>query len=269
MASRPLVGYFMFTDSHAHIEMPDFDNDRKEVIQRANQAGVTTILNIGSAEPGSDSLQKAIALADEYDFIYTTIGVHPHEAKSVTEDFYAELEQRSRHPKIVAWGEIGLDYYYDNSPRQVQKEVFRRQLRLARDANLPVIIHSREAEQDTLDILRQEWNQYSLGGIMHCFSASSEMAQECLRMGFLISFSGIITFKNAENLRQIAEWLSLDNMLIETDSPFLAPVPYRGKRNESAYVVEVAKTIASVKRMAIEDVAKATSANFVRLLLRK
>jgi TatD DNase family protein len=204
-------------------------------------------------------------LAEQYDFISTTVGVHPHEAKLVTDAFYEKLEQACTHPKVVAWGEIGLDYHYDNSPRDVQREVFRQQLRRARRRGLPVIIHSRAAEEDTITILRAEWGDAGLPGIMHCFSGSAELAQAAIDLGFLISFSGIVTFKTAGDLRQVARALPLDKILIETDSPFLAPVPHRGRRNEPAFVVEVARCLAQVKGIATEEVARRTTLNFKRL----
>ncbi|MBI1748429.1 MAG: TatD family hydrolase [Acidobacteria bacterium] len=254
----------MFIDSHAHLEMPQFDLDRRDMIQRAIDAGVQTILNIGSAEPGTDSLQKAFDLVERYDILYMTIGVHPHEARQVTEAYYESLVAASSHPKVIAWGEVGLDYHYDHSPRQIQRDVFRRQLQSARRVNRPVIVHTRAADDDTAAILREEWGQGALRGILHCFSGGEALAQAALAMGFLVSFSGIITFKGAHDLREVAGKIPLDRVLIETDSPYLAPVPYRGRRNEPAFVLEVAKTLAHIHNVAVEEIARHTRLNFQR-----
>jgi len=256
----------MFIDSHAHIDGPEFDADREEVIQRARDADVSAILNVGTGDPHDGSLERAVELAGKHRDIYTAIGIHPHDARLF--DDRAEqriidlLQQRSR---IIAWGEIGLDFHYDNSPRDVQMQVFRRQLELAKDSRLPVIIHTREAEVETIDILKSHSAGLSLAGIMHCFSGSMRLAQQALELGFLISFSGIVTFKKAEDLRAIARQVPLDRLLIETDCPFLSPVPFRGKRNEPAYVVEVARCLANIHSRKIEEMARITTENFTRL----
>ena len=254
----------MFVDSHAHIEGKEFEADREEVIQRARDAGVEIIVCIGDGEVAADSHAAAFRIADQYPFIYTTVGVHPHEARLLDENLCAQLIELSQHPKVIAWGEIGLDYHYDNSPRDVQREAFRKQLRMARERGLPVSIHTREAEADTLAILREEWDS-KLGGVIHCFTGTRAFAEAAVELGFLISFSGVVTFKNANALRQTARMLPLEKLLIETDAPFLAPVPYRGRRNEPAFVVETARAIAELRGLEAEHVARATTENFTRL----
>src|SRR6185295_9876927 len=223
----------MFVDSHAHIDGTEFDSDRGEVIQRARDAGVSAILNIGTGDPHSGALERAVELAEKHIDIYTAIGTHPHDARLFDDE--AEqliLKLITKSQRVIAWGEIGLDFHYDNSPRDVQMRVFQRQLQLAREAKLPAIIHTREAEAETIDILKSEGARGGLPGIMHCFSGSDWLAQQAIELGFYISFSGIVTFKKAEELRAVAKQVPLDRLLIETDCPFLAPVPFRGKRNE-------------------------------------
>lgn len=256
----------MFVDSHAHLDGPEFDADRDEVIQRARDAGVSTILNVGTGDPHSGALERAVELADKHRDVYAAVGTHPHDARL----FDHKAEQRitgliKQSPRVIAWGEIGLDFHYDNSPRDVQLKVFRRQLQLARDANLPVIIHTREAEKETVEILKSEWASCGLPGVMHCFSGSLQLAQQAIELGFSISFSGIVTFKKAEDLRGVAREVPLDRLLIETDCPFLAPVPFRGKRNEPAYVLEVARCLADIYGMSVEKLGEITTANFWRV----
>jgi TatD DNase family protein len=250
-------------DSHAHIDFPQFADDREAMLDRARAAGVETILAIGSG-PGPEKLDAAIPFAEQHDWIYASIGVHPHEAKLVTSDHLQQLTALAKHPKVIAWGEIGLDYFYDHSPRDVQNRVFRDQLALAHQAKLPIIIHCRDAWPDTLKVLDEAWRPTGLGGILHCFTSTLEDAQRGLDMGFLISFAGNSTYPKASNIRDVAKALPLENILIETDSPFLAPQGYRGKRNEPAYVAEVAKAIGSVRNLSAEDIAAATAANFRR-----
>lgn len=257
----------MFTDSHAHIDGPEFDADRDEVIQRAQAAGVTTILNVGTGDPHSGVFERAVELGRKNPSIYTAVGTHPHDAR-----FYDDAaEQKTKDlitsgERVVAWGEIGLDFHYDNSPRDVQLGVFRRQLRAAASCDVPVIIHTREAEAETIEILKSDYDGSNRGGVFHCFTGSKALAQQALELGFLISFSGIVTFRKAEDLRDIATQIPLENLLIETDCPFLAPVPHRGKRNEPAYVVEVARCIADLRGLQIEELAHATNENFKRFL---
>jgi TatD DNase family protein len=255
-----------FVDSHAHIDGPEFDADRDEVIERARAAGVQAILNVGTGHPHSGALERAVELAESQASVFAAVGVHPHDAR-LFDDRAAErlkklIKQSSR---VVAWGEVGLDYHYDNSPRETQRDVFRRQLQLAREAGLPVIIHTREAEDDTIEILRSEWAPANLPGVLHCFSGSAQLAARAIDLGFSISFSGIVTFKKAQQLREIALQVPDDRLLIETDCPYLAPVPHRGKRNEPAFVVEVGRCLAELKRMEFAEFGALTTQNFARL----
>jgi TatD DNase family protein len=250
-------------DSHAHVDVSDFDADREVMLARAQSAGVRTLLAIGNG-PEIEKLGAALPFAERHDWIFAAAGIHPHEARHATEAHFAELDRLVRHPRVIAWGEIGLDYYYDHSPRDVQARVFRRQLALARAAEVPVIIHCREAWPDCLQILDEEWRSSGLGGIFHCFGGSLEEARRGLEMGFLVSFAGNVTYPKAQNLRDVARQIPLDRLLVETDCPFLAPQPYRGKRNEPAYVAEVARTIANVRDLAADEVARAASENFYR-----
>ena len=250
-------------DSHAHIDFPQFAEDREAMLERARAAGVNTLLAIGTG-PGPEKLDAAMPYAEAHDWIYTSVGIHPHEAKDVTQQHLDQLAALAAHPKVIAWGEIGLDYFYDHSPREAQQRVFRDQMSLAREAKLPIVIHCREAWRDCFEMIEHDWKPSGLGGILHCFSGTPEDAKRGLDMGFLISFAGNLTYRNAQNLRDAAKALPLDNILIETDSPYLAPAPYRGKRNEPAYVAEVARTLATVRDLGPEEVAAATANNFRR-----
>jgi len=233
------------------------------MLERARAAGVTTLLAIGTG-PGPQKLDAALPFAESHDWIYTTVGIHPHEAKEVTQAHYDELVRLAQHQRVIAWGEIGLDYHYDFSPRDIQQSVFRKQLALAAQAKLPVIIHCREAWSDCLAILEQDWRATRLGGILHCFSGTLEEARKGIAMGFLVSFAGNSTYPKAQNLREVAREIPLDRLLIETDAPYLAPQAYRGKRNEPAYVAEVARTLAGVRDLAADELAAATAQNFRR-----
>jgi len=250
-------------DSHAHLEYEDFNVDRDEMLERARQAGVATILTIGSAA-GTDRLDVAIPLAEKYPGVYATIGIHPQEAAQAVEEHFDQLAKLARHPKVIAWGEIGLDYHYPEPPKLTQVQVFRRQLELAWMAKLPIVIHCRDAWDDCLKILEEGWKHAGFGGILHCFTGELADAQRGLDMGFMVSFAGNLTYKKSNALRDVAKALPLDRLLIETDSPFLPPEGKRGKRNEPANVAEVARTLASVRNLAVEDVATATSQNFRR-----
>ncbi len=250
-------------DSHAHIDFPQFAEDREAMLERAKAAGVTALLAIGTG-PGPEKLDSALPFAEQYDWIYASIGIHPHEARQVTPEHLAQLSVLARHPMVIAWGEIGLDYFYDHSPREAQETAFRQQMALAREAKLPIIIHCRDAWPDCLQLLEEVWRPTGLGGILHCFTGTLEQAQRGLDAGFMISFAGNSTYPKTQSIRDVARDIPLDRILIETDSPFLAPQPYRGKRNEPAYVVEVARTLASVRNLSPEEVAAATSANFRR-----
>lgn len=258
----------MFIDSHAHLDVPNYDADRAEVIARARAAGVELMLEIAGSDIGKGSLEPGLRLANEHEFIYAAIGLHPHEASLYNTQLEKTLLDCSRHPKVIGWGEIGLDYHYDHSPRDVQQQVFQRQLELAIERRLPVIIHTREAEEDTIAILRQAWAENGgadIGGIIHCFTSSQALADAALEMGFYISFSGVLTFKTAEELRNVARSVPMERLLIETDCPFLAPIPYRGKRNEPAFVIETAKKLAELKQTSVEEIGRVTSGNFRRL----
>jgi len=254
----------MFIDSHAHIDGKEFDADREEVIQRAHSAGVSLILNVGTGDPHSGAFERAVELGKTHESIYTAIGTHPHDARLYDDAAEAKIKNLINNEHVIAWGEIGLDFHYDNSPRDVQIEVFKRQLRAARECDLPVVIHTREAEAETIDILKTEYDGAARRGIFHCFSGSMELAQRAIEIGFMISFSGIVTFKKADELRAVAKQAPLDRLLIETDCPYLTPIPYRGKRNEPAYVVEVARCLAGLHDVDIEEMARITGENFNR-----
>jgi len=254
----------MFIDSHAHIDGTEFDADREDVIERAHAAGISLILNVGTGDPHSGAFERAVELGKAHDNIYTAIGTHPHDARLYDDAAEEKIKNLINNEHVIAWGEIGLDFHYDNSPRDVQIEVFKRQLRAARDCDLPVVIHTREAEAETIDILQGEYEGAQRRGVFHCFSGSRELAQRAIEIGFMISFSGIVTFKKADELRAVAKQVPLDRLVIETDCPYLTPIPYRGKRNEPAYVVEVARCLASLHDMNIEDMARITSENFNR-----
>lgn len=254
----------MFIDSHAHIDGPEFDADREAVIERAAAAGVSLILNVGTGDPHSGAFERAIELSQKHAPILTAIGFHPHDARLYNDEAEAKIKTLVQSERVIAWGEIGLDFHYDNSPRDVQVEVFKRQLRAARECDLPVIIHTREAESETIAILRSEYAGADHSGIFHCFSGSMELAKEALDLGFMISFSGILTFKKAGELREVAKHVPLARILIETDCPYLSPIPHRGKRNEPAYVVEVARCLGELYDVELEAMASLTSDNFRR-----
>lgn len=251
----------MLFDTHAHLQDAKFDEDRQQVIERAVRAGVTHIVNVGF---NTETIKGTLQLAENYDFIYAAVGWHPHDAKDMKEEDLKWLEELAAHPKVVALGEMGLDYYWDNSPREVQKEVFRKQIALARKVKLPIIIHARDAYQDIVDILKEE-NARDIGGVMHCFSGSYEIAKQCIDLNFFISFGGPLTFTNAKKPKEIAVRIPDDRLLIETDCPYLTPHPFRGKRNESAYVRLVAEALAELKGWEYERVAELTAENAKRL----
>ena len=251
----------MFFDSHAHLGDKKFTEDQAAVIQRAKDAGVTLILN-----PGADleSSEKAVRLAAAYEGIYAAVGIHPHDVKGMTEADLHRIEALSREQKVMAIGEIGLDFHYDFSPRDTQRHWFREQLNLARRLELPVIIHDREAHAEVFAMI-EEADVAETGCVMHCFSGSVEMAREYVKKGIYISLAGPVTFHNARKTREVASEIPLEWLLIETDCPYLAPVPHRGRRNEPAYVVKVAAEIASAKKLSLEEVAEQTTANAKRL----
>ncbi len=252
----------MLIDSHAHLDDLRYDTDRANVLQRAQTAGIEAIVTIGCDLATS---QAAVALAHAHPNIFATIGVHPHEAKEIGEGWYESFRSLAQHPKIVAYGEIGLDYHYDHSPREIQRQRFREQIHLARELALPLVIHTREAQEDTVTILREE-GAGDIGGVFHCFSGDAWLAKDALDLGFYLSFSGVLTFKNATMLRDIAKTVPLDRLMVETDCPYLAPVPYRGKRNEPAYVQYVAETLAEIRgNGSVESIARSTVENTKRV----
>jgi TatD DNase family protein len=294
----------VYIDSHAHLEGKQFDSDRGEMLARAKEAGIEAILAIGIGD-GPGTLDCAIKLAEQQDpgiphvekremwgtpgsgdaasepddhlhrrpdqpKLYATVGIHPHEAGLAKESDYEELARLAEHPKVIAWGEIGLDYYYDHSPRDVQKDVFVRQMELAKTAKLPIVIHCRPSDNsenawdDCLDLIRDQWSSSGLGGILHCFTGAWRHASKALDMGFMISFAGNMTFPKAQQIRDAAAQVPLERVLIETDSPFLAPVPHRGKRNEPAFVAEVARQLGELRGISQEEAGLLTAQNFYR-----
>lgn len=272
----------IFVDSHCHIDGEAFDADRDEVVERAKAAGVAAMLVVGTGNPHGGEIAKAVETAEKYENVFVSVGVHPHDARlydDAAENHLIELVKSSE--KVIAWGEIGLDFYYDHSPRDVQIEVFRRQIRTAKNLDLPIIIHSRDANEETVEILTEEcsvimengkWKMENeekdklvgdfRGGIMHCFGGSPEMAENLMRIGFLISFAGNVTFKKADELREAARVVPLEKLLIETDCPFLTPIPFRGKRNEPSYVVHTARFLANFYGVEVEKLANQTTKNF-------
>lgn len=253
----------MLIDSHCHLDDKQFDPDRDAVIQRALEAGVERMMAIGTGD-GPPDLEAALRLARRHDFIYATVGVHPHDAAKATPETFAALEALAADTKVLAIGEIGLDYHYDFSPRGVQRNVFIEQLKLAGRAGKPIVIHTREAWDDTLLVLREHW---SGGGIIHCFSGGPGEARQALDLGFHLSFGGVLTFPKADALREAARLGPEDRLLVETDAPYLAPVPKRGKRNEPAFMLETARRLAEVRGVAPERIAEVTTENFARLML--
>ncbi len=255
----------MIIDSHCHLDDSSFDEDRDAVLKRAREAGVDLLLAIGTGN-GPPDLEAALRLAREHDFVYATVGVHPHDARKATPETYDRLAELCKQFKVLAVGEIGLDYHYDHSPRDTQREVFTRQMEIARQAGKPIVIHTREAWADTAALLDEHWRPAGLGGIMHCFSGDPGQARQSLDLGFHISFAGVLTFAKAEELRQTATGVPLDRLLVETDAPYLTPAPFRKiRRNEPCYVVETARKLAEIRGISFEEVAAVTTSNFLRL----
>jgi len=245
----------MLVDSHAHLDMPEFDGDREEVIRRAKNEGVGCIITIGIRVPEAE---KAIALAETHDFIYAGIGIHPHHAGEIDGNTYRQLEALASRPKVVAFGEIGLDFYRNLSPREVQVDRFRELIHVGKGLGLPLIIHDRDAHKETIAILTEE-NGFDCGGVIHCFSGDYKMARACIDGGFYISIPGTVTFKNATALQEVVKRLPLDRIIVETDAPFLAPLPFRGKRNEPSFVRHTAEKIGMLKKIDFEEVAQQTA----------
>ena len=251
-------------DSHCHLDDPQFDADRDAVIERALAAGVDRMLTIGTGK-GPPDLEAGLRLAERYPFVYATAGIHPHDASKATEETFARLRELAAHPKVVAIGEIGLDYHYDFSPRDVQRAVFARQVEIAAGCGKPVVIHTREAWEDTMAALRPG---APVAGILHCFTGDERQAREALDLGFYLSFGGVLTFPKTEAVRQAARIAPEDRLLVETYCPYLAPAPHRGKRNEPALIVEVVRRLAAERGCAPEEIAEATTRNVERLCLR-
>jgi len=251
----------MLIDSHAHLEMPEFRKDLDEVVQRAKEAGVQYIFTVGTERK---DWNRVLEIAHRYPTVYGILGVHPHNAQEIDDEAYGALKRLCQDERVRAYGEIGLDFYRNLSPREIQLKRFREQIGLARELRLPIVIHDRDAHQETLEILKIE-KAGELGGIIHCFSGDYRMAKECIDMGFAISVPGSITFKNAEPFQDIVRKLPLESLLVETDAPYLTPVPFRGKRNEPGYVRYTAQKVAELKKLPLEKVAEVTTANALRV----
>ena len=251
----------MLIDSHAHLEMPEFRKDLEAVIQRAKESGVEYVFTVGTEKK---DWKRALEIAESHPSIYAILGVHPHNAKEIDHQTYSMLRELCRNEKVKAYGEIGLDFFRNFSPRDLQLMRFREQIGLAKELGLPVVIHDREAHHETLEILKSE-RAKDCGGIIHCFSGDYGMAKVCMDMGFYISIPGSVTFKNAESFREVVKRIPLDSLLVETDAPFLTPVPFRGKRNEPSYVRYTAQRMAEVKNISLEKVAEVTTQNAMRV----
>lgn len=251
----------MLIDTHVHLNAEQYKEDVEEVIERAREAGVEKMVVVGF---DTETIERAMELVERYDFLYAVIGWHPVDAVDCTEEDLNWIESLTKHPKVVGIGETGLDYHWDKSPKDVQIELFRKQIRLAKKLDLPIIIHNRDATADVVRILEEE-EAHTVGGIMHCFSGSVEVARQCIDMNFMISLGGPVTFKNAKMPKKVATEIELEHLLVETDAPYLTPHPHRGKRNEPFYVTLVAEEIAKLKEMTYEEVAEQTTANALKL----
>ncbi len=251
----------MLVDSHAHLDDPRFDDDRDAVLDRAQAAGVTAILTIGNGT-GPDDMACGLQFAEAYDWIYTSVGIHPHDAARVESTHFELMQELIQRPRVLAIGEAGLDYHYDNAPRDVQRAVFRKQIELARLTDRPLIVHTRDADRDTIRILEEEQPDR---GVIHCFTGGGALADCALELGFMISFSGIVTFNSADRIQTIAGRVPADRILVETDCPYLAPVPHRGRRNEPSFVRETARKLATLRGVTAEEIEVQTSRNFQQL----
>jgi len=249
----------MLIDSHAHLEMREFDSDRNDVIERAELAGVDCIVTVGT-NPGLS--RKALSIAHQYENIYATVGVHPHDVAKASDKSFDELKALAEDPKVVAYGEIGLDYFRNISPREKQREMFAKQLELAQELNLPVIIHDRDAHEETLRMVKDSGVRL---GVFHCFSGDWTMARQCIDLGFYISVPGVVTFDKSKVLQEVVRQAPLDTILLETDCPYLTPVPHRGKRNEPSFIVHTAKKVAEIKKLPWEDIAQTAARNTRKL----
>ncbi|NLP47147.1 MAG: TatD family hydrolase [Epulopiscium sp.] len=252
----------MYFESHAHYDDEAYNEDRHELLMKIKEAGVGYIINAGADIVSS---KRGIQLTKEYDFIYAAVGVHPHSVQDLQDADIEELRQMTAEPKVVAIGEIGLDYYYEHSSKDIQKRWFDKQIQLAKETNLPIIIHSREAAQDTFEMVQSHYKTLSKRGVIHCYSGSVEMAKEYIKMGFYIGVGGVLTFKNAKRMVEVVEEIPLEHILIETDAPYLTPVPHRGKRNDSTYLVYIVQAIADLKNLTVEEVVKQTAHNGKKL----
>ncbi len=255
----------MLVDSHCHLDFPDFEADRDALLGRATDAGVGLMVSIGTRISQFD---KVLAVAERYDNVYCTVGIHPHEAAAEPKTDAAQLIALAAHPKVIGFGETGLDYFYDHSPREQQQAAFRSHIRAARQTGLPVVVHTRDADADTAAILAEEAAIGPFPGLIHCFSGSRQLAEKAIDLGLYISLSGILTFNKAEDLRETVRGLPLERLLVETDAPFLAPVPKRGKRNEPSFVVHTAAKLAALKGLEADALATATTENFFRLFTK-
>lgn len=247
----------MLFDTHAHYDDKKFIEDRYEVIENAHQSGISYIIN---AATDLKSCEESLAFARKYGYVYAAVGVHPHEVGDIDDSTLIKLAELAKEEKVVAIGEIGLDYYYDTAPRDIQRHWFAQQIKLAKNMMLPIIVHDRDAHQDSFDIIKEQ-KACDIGGVFHCYSGSVEMAKELVNYNFYISVGGALTFKNAKKLVEVVRWIPIDRLLIETDSPYLTPEPHRGKRNDSSYVRFVAEKVAEIKQMDFEKVAEATLRN--------
>jgi TatD DNase family protein len=253
-------------DSHCHLDSAEFDADREAVIDRALAAGIESMLAIGTGN-GPPDLEAGLRLAGKHPAFYATVGIHPHDAAKAAAGDFQRLAELLAHPKVLAVGEIGLDYHYDFSPRDTQKSAFIQQMEIAAQAKKPIVIHTREAWDDTLALIEENWKPHAIGGIMHCFSGGPEEARRAVDLGFYLSFGGIVTFPKALAVQEAAKWCPRDRILTETDAPYLAPVPQRGKRNEPALMVHTARKLAELRGESYEELCNATTENFRRLLL--
>ncbi|MBM3601511.1 MAG: TatD family deoxyribonuclease [Alphaproteobacteria bacterium] len=252
----------MLVDSHCHLDFPDFAAERDEVVARARRAGVGLMVTICTKVSAFD---RILAIAETYDGIYCSVGIHPHEAAAEPETDAAKLVELARHPKVVGIGESGLDYFYEHSPREAQARSFRAHIAAARQSGLPLIVHSRDADEDMAAILAEEHARGAFTGVLHCFSSGQALAERAVALGFYISLSGIVTFKKAEELRTAVRALPVDRLLVETDAPYLAPIPHRGKRNEPSFVVHTAHAVGQLKGLGPDRIAQETTDNFFRL----
>lgn len=251
---------FKLIDTHCHLEMDVFDKDREIVIERAKNTGIEYIINVGSDREGNI---QGMQISNDYPEVYTAVGIHPHDANTFDGEIYAEIKNWIKQPKVIAIGEIGLDYHYMHSPKEIQLDAFRKQIAIARDSGLPIIVHSRKAKNDTLQILQEE--APDITGVLHCFSGDIEMAKKAMNLGFYVSIAGPVTFKNAKNLIEITKFIPDNFLLIETDAPYLSPVPMRGKRNEPSFLKYTAQVISEIRGVGVSDIARITSLNALKL----